>query len=91
MNSIFSQTNAAKTLQEKSMNFQNEELPLSEVFKQELMKKGEYDESKIRWIDHETVEVTNISGLAIHSFALRAEEMGKDIEYNKQTILKIKN
>ncbi len=89
MNTIFTQENPVKTLDERPEVTEQRTLP--EIFKEELIKKGEYDESKIKWIDHETVEVTNCSGLAIHSFALRAEEMGKDIEYHRKTILKIKD
>lgn len=88
MNTVFTQENPAKKLEKKP---EFEQKSLQELFKEELIKKGEYDESKIKWIDHETVEVTNCSGLAVHSFALRAEEMGKDIEYHKKTILKIKD
>ena len=88
VNNIIKHRNASKNVQTDSSDMVNS-LSLKEIFKKELQKKGEYDENNVRWIDDETVEVTKVSGLALHSFALRAEEMGKDITYHKKTILKI--
>jgi peroxiredoxin len=76
VNSIIKHRNASKNVQADSSDTVNS-LSLKEIFKKELEKKGEYNDSNIHWIDDETVEVTNVSGLAIHSFALRAEEMGQ--------------
>lgn len=89
VNTIFTQANAMKKLAEQPVIEPEAQPSLKEVFKRELEKKGVYDESKFRWIDDETVEVTNVPALALHSFTLRAEEMGKDISYSKQTIIKI--
>lgn len=62
---------------------------LKELFIDVLKDKDEYDEAVVNWRDDETVEVNNISNMSLHSFLLKAEQMGKDITYTKKTIIKI--
>jgi hypothetical protein len=62
---------------------------LKELFIDVLKDKDEYDETAVNWRDEETVEVNNISNMSLHSFLLKAEQMGKDITYTKKTIIKI--
>jgi len=82
VNSVFKQNRDGKS---EGQNPEN----LKELFEAVLKEKNEYSSAEITWLDDETVEVSNISGLSLHSFVLRAEELGKNISYQKKTIIKI--
>lgn len=62
---------------------------LKSLFIDMLKSKNEYNESSIQWSDDETVEISNISNMSLHTFLLKAEKMGKDISYTKRTIIEI--
>lgn len=62
---------------------------LVEILKKELEKKGELNNCNFQWEDDDTLVLDNITGLALHSFLLRAEELGKEVVCEKQTVLKI--
>ncbi|MEP1095254.1 MAG: hypothetical protein ABJG78_09100 [Cyclobacteriaceae bacterium] len=62
---------------------------MAELFHQTMQEKGEYDPSNVSWTDHKTVEVEGLSKMAVHNFILKAEALGKDITYTKQTIISI--
>ncbi len=68
---------------------QNDLQALKEIFIEELRKKGELDKANVGWLDEETIEMDKVFGLCLHSFLLRAEELGKDISITQKTIFKI--
>lgn len=84
MNSVFTHFKDQKN---QEANVQHKDL--KKLLENVLKEKGEYEKANLNWIDDETVEVTDLSGLAIHSFVLRAEELGKNISFEKKTIVKI--
>lgn len=62
---------------------------VKELFETVLREKNAYNEEKMVWLNDSTVEITGASGLALHSFVLRAEELGKTVAYEKKTVIKI--
>lgn len=44
---------------------------------------------QVKWIDEDRVELNTISGLALHSFLLKVEQLGKSIQYTKTTKIEI--
>ena len=61
---------------------------LKDLFDQVMEERSETTD-KIKWIDDETVEVSGVSGACMHQFALRAEELGKEVSYQKKIFIKI--
>ena len=68
---------------------QNDGATIAELFETTLKQKGEFDPENIKWIDDNTIVVGNLSGTALHSVILKAEEMGRDISYTHQTTIRI--
>ena len=62
---------------------------LKELFVDVLKNKNEYVEDQINWQNNETVSVSNVSSMALHSFVLEAEKLGKNITYTKKTVIEI--
>lgn len=61
-----------------------EESPsLGELFTETVEKKGELDSLKSTWTSDDEMEVEGISQMTLHSFLLRAEELGKNITYTR--------
>ncbi len=63
---------------------------LKELFEQVLTERQE-STTNLTWVDDETVEVTTVSGQCMHQFALRAEELGKEVSYQKKVFITIKD
>ncbi len=64
---------------------------IAELFEQDLRDKGEYDPSKVNWTSDQTVQIKDLPKMSLHSFILKAEELGLNISYTKQTIINISN
>lgn len=47
------------------------------------------EELNIKWVDESEVVLNKIPSMQLHSFLLQAERLGKNIEYHKQTVIKI--
>lgn len=62
---------------------------IKNTFIELLKSKNEYDQNDVQWKDDEHVEVSNISSMTLHSFLLRAEEMGKRVQLEKKMVIKI--
>lgn len=75
---------------EKKKQLENQPA-LSELLTTTLKEKGELKEDNIEWIDHETVRLKNVSNLAVHSFVLQAESLGKNVTYTNETSIRISN
>ncbi|MGB0522131.1 MAG: hypothetical protein ACPGJS_04185 [Flammeovirgaceae bacterium] len=87
INSVFKQNNANKTAGVDMPD--NSEIDLKKMLEEALKENGETDTLSYKWVDDETVEVYNNRGLALHSFLLEVEKLGKDITFEKKTIIKI--
>ncbi len=75
--------------EELKREYQKDAPLMSELFEETLRSKGEYDPSRIKWIEDNEVEVNGLSKMTLHNFLLRAEALGKDITYTKQTTISI--
>ena len=62
---------------------------LVELFAQTLQEKGAYDSANTEWLSENEVEVKELPNLVLHSFILKAEELGKKITYTKTLTVKI--
>lgn len=62
---------------------------LQELFNETLKNKGEYPTAKIEELDGNKLEVQGVSQMALHSFILEAEKLGKQIKYTKTYSVKI--
>ena len=67
----------------------NAEQTVPELFKDVMKSSGKLDTIKMNWVDDQTVEVGELSNLTLHSFILKAEELGKKITYTKTFSIKI--
>jgi len=56
---------------------------LNELFEETLKQKNEYSSSETKWINDNEVQVNGMSDMTLHSFILKAEELGKKITYTK--------
>lgn len=63
---------------------------LKTLFHEVLESKNEIEDCNMKWIDEKTVQVDKLSGISLHKFLLKVEEMGKDISYTKKTVIEIK-
>ena len=81
-------SNHLKVLRSSNSESQSD-AQIKQLFEQVLKEKNAYHKEKMNWINESTVEITGVSGLALHSFVLRAEELGKTVSYEKKTIIKI--
>ncbi|MFZ9027739.1 MAG: hypothetical protein ACO2Z9_01925 [Crocinitomicaceae bacterium] len=57
---------------------------VTDYFKSKGMELSDED-----WVSENEVKIQNIPGLALHSLALRAEEQGKNISYERTLTIKI--
>ncbi|MEO9483936.1 MAG: hypothetical protein ABJG47_10840 [Ekhidna sp.] len=57
--------------------------PLQELFKETVENKGELDALKSRWTADDELMVEGLSQMTLHSFLLKAEELGKNITYTR--------
>lgn len=62
---------------------------LEELFHQVVEGKGEANDIKLRRNSSNEFEVEGLSNLTLHSFILKAEELGKNITYTKTLKVKI--
>ena len=62
-----------------------------ELFSKILINQEEYDPSKFRWNDDNTVELKGISGSTVHKFVLELEEMGKAVTFERSLTIRIKD
>ncbi|MFY0654871.1 MAG: hypothetical protein JXQ96_22760 [Cyclobacteriaceae bacterium] len=61
---------------------------LADLFKDTLKNKGEYHLLKEDVDENNEIEIKGLSQMTLHSFILKAEELGKNVTYSK--ILKVK-
>ncbi|QSE99264.1 hypothetical protein [Fulvivirga lutea] len=61
---------------------------LKSLLKETLNEKSESGKN-IKWIDDNTLEINGVAPMALHTFVLKAEELGKEIKYTKKTIIEI--
>lgn len=62
-----------------------------DLFERTVKNKGEHNSVKTRFVDDSTMEVEGLSKMALHSYLLEAEKLGKKIEFVKTTTIKICN
>jgi len=62
---------------------------LKALFESVLREKGELDKSNLNWIDDKTVVTNELSGIALHNFLLKVEQLGKNITFTKKTVIEI--
>lgn len=62
---------------------------LKNMFENVLKEKNEFSPDKLKWLDEKTVQVDELSGLSLHSFLLKVEELGKDVTFTKKTVIEI--
>jgi hypothetical protein len=78
---------------DQELYFNNEaetkEAKHQEVLTEVITQMQDANGSKVNWVDSNTVEVSCLSGLCIHSFVLELEKLGKKVSYEKKTYLKI--
>lgn len=88
ISSEMQQPNHLKVVKNDAQQDQNHP-ELKSLFEQVLLEKNALDEKQVRWLNNSTVEVSGSVGLALHSFVLRAEELGKKVSYEKKTVIRI--
>jgi len=62
---------------------------LKALFETVLKEKKELGKYNLNWIDEKTVVTDELSGIALHNFLLKVEELGKNITFTKKTIIEI--
>lgn len=62
---------------------------MAALFEQTLQDKGAYDSDRISWVSPEEVEVAGLSQAALHSFILKAEQLGKTVTLTKTVTVKV--
>lgn len=73
----------------KKTNEQMDAEALKAALIEVLQERNAYHPDKVNWKDEETMEVSGLSHFAMHALVLKAEELGKKITFEKQTIIKI--
>ncbi|WP_421762983.1 hypothetical protein [Ekhidna sp.] len=56
---------------------------LEEMFRNTVEDKGQLDALKSSWTSDDELEIEGISQMTLHSFLLKAEELGKNITYTR--------
>lgn len=56
---------------------------LDELLRATAEKKGELDKLSVKWTSNDELEIEGISQMTLHSFILKAEELGKNITYTR--------
>lgn len=64
---------------------------LEEILKNTVEAKGEIEEMKSSWTSEDALEIEGISQMTLHSFLLKAEELGKNITYTRTLKVEIKD
>lgn len=62
---------------------------LKQLFEEVLKDKGEFFNEDIHLKNRDTVEMSELSNVALHCFVLKAQELGKKITYEKTLTVKI--
>lgn len=62
---------------------------LDALFFQTVRRKGEEEKLQANWISETEMEVEGISEMTLHSFLLKAEQLGKKITYTRTLRVKI--
>ena len=75
--------------EEIKMKKQADAPALHELFCQTIEEKCGEANTKTYWIAPDEVEVEGLSNIALHSFILKAEELGKTVHYTKTLTVKI--
>ena len=81
------QSSAANVTEEEKRSIDVEQLKA--LFENVLREKGELDKSNLNWIDDKTVVTDELSGIALHNFLLKVEQLGKNITFTKKTVIEI--
>lgn len=81
------QPSAAKLSKEEKESVDAEQL--KSLFEQVLTEKNEIENCNMSWVDDKTVVLDKLSGLTLHNFLLKVEEMGKNITFTKKTVIEI--
>lgn len=55
-----------------------------------LKSKNEYRTENINFKTDDDIEIKNLSALSLHSFLLKAEELGLNIQFEKKTVITLK-
>lgn len=72
-----------------SANETQSESTLKSLLEKVIREKDETTQQNYKWLDDGSVEVSCLSGMCIHSFTLEAEKLGKEISFEKKTIIRI--
>lgn len=67
----------------------NESDSLEKLFQETIQSKGEGNPARIKRTASNELEIEGLSGMALHSFMLKAEQLGKNITYMKTLKIKI--
>ena len=62
---------------------------LKKIFEDTIQEKGEFPLEKAEWKNENEVTVTGLSPMTLHSFVLKAEQLGKKISYERTLKVKI--
>lgn len=62
---------------------------LKTMFENVLIEKRELENCTLNWLDNKTVVTERLSGIALHNFLLKAEQLGKNVTYTKKTVIEI--
>ncbi len=89
MKSTIHHPNAMSEMQKSAA--QKDAPSMAQLFESTMRSKGEFNPSKMNWVDDNVVEVEGLSQMALHSFLLEAEALGKEVTYTKQTTIRISN
>ena len=88
LNSVHSQPNPGKG-QNQPHPSSGTKHDLKALFNELLKETGEDNLTSSIWIDDETVDASKVSGMTLHRFTLLVTKLGKDVTYEKKTIIKI--
>ena len=73
----------------KESNEKVDNQKLKEVYIHSLKQKSEYKDGLVVWKDNDNVEVSGVGALALYRFVLEAEKLGKNVRFEKKTIIQI--
>ncbi len=62
---------------------------LKKMFDEVITSKNEKDKLNMNWADDKTLVLDKLSGISLHNFLLKVEELGKNITFTKKTVIEI--
>ena len=74
---------ASPMSQERKAEVQKDAPALQELLEETLRMKGELPKTNLKWISPNRLEVEGASQMTLHSFILKAEQLGKKVKYVK--------